>query len=195
MIQKTSIFIVIITGLSLSLNAQVFQADVFQNHIMRRDLRIHTDSGVIDMKIIEEDIKINTKPHLTYYWYKNRKIFTNQGGIGGKVLDGKYMCYSDTDLLIEEGKFYRGLKHGLWKKWDEQGNLLYQKNYARGLLQGKSIFYSQGSVIEIVEYKKGKATGKSQFTKNQESAETVKTDSVSLINEQAVEQPIKEIKN
>lgn len=172
--QKTGIFLLLTICLSLSLDAQIFQSDMFQNHIMRRDLRIHTDTCVIDMQIIDEDIKIKTKPHLTYHWYKNRKIFTNQGGIGGQVLDGKYLCYSHDDKLIEDGWFYRGLKHGTWKRWDDKGDLLYQKNYYKGLLQGKSVFYFDGLPGKIINYKKGKAVDSVQDSKEKIVAEKSK---------------------
>lgn len=138
-------FIVLVLGL----NAQI------RTHYIHKNLRIHTDTCVIDMVIIEEEVDIKTNPILDYYWYKNRKIFSNQGGIAGNVMDGTYKCFSKTDQLLELGEFKMGLKNKSWKKWDANGKLLQQQEFKKGRLHGESIVYKCDGSKTIVFYKNG----------------------------------------
>ncbi|HMP92103.1 MAG TPA: hypothetical protein PKD90_04475, partial [Phnomibacter sp.] len=42
----------------------------------------------------------------------------------------------------EEGEFVNGIKEGIWRKYNQQGDLLAVENYKWGLLNGKSQYYS-----------------------------------------------------
>lgn len=149
-------FLWLILGLwVLELNAQILQP----NYI-RKNLHIHTDTSIINIVIIEEDISIHTKLNRTYYWYKNRQIITNQGGVGGNLLDGAYKCFSKTDRLLEEGTFKKGLKTGLWKNWDIDGNLKQTHHYRKGQIRGKSTLYNTDGTSIKVSYKYGVPTEK-----------------------------------
>jgi hypothetical protein len=146
----------LIFGLSiLELNAQILQP----NYI-RKNLHIHTDTSIVNIVIIEEDINIHTRLNRTYYWYKNRQIITNQGGVGGNLLDGTYKCFSKTDRLLEEGTFKKGLKTGLWKNWDIDGNLKQTHHYRKGKIRGKSTLYNNDGTVITAKYRNGVPTAK-----------------------------------
>lgn len=125
-------------------------------NLLKRTLKIHTDTSVIVFNVIDEEINLKPKNNLIYYWYANRKILNNTGGVGGLLLDGSYARYNTNDLLIETGNFNKGLKQGKWKLWDEQGNLLQMNYYRKGTQCGKQYIYKEDDLIEVSRFRKGK---------------------------------------
>ncbi len=58
-----------------------------------------------------------------YYWFKSGRIHTTQGSYYGRLLHGTYKVTDTERHLLEEGKFRKGLKTGLWRTWHENGTL------------------------------------------------------------------------
>lgn len=125
-------------------------------NLLKRTLKIHTDTSVIVFTIIDEELNLRPKNNLVYYWYANRKILNNTGGVGGMLLDGSYARYSTNDQLIETGNFKKGLKQGQWKLWDEQGNLLQMNFFRKGRQCGKQYIYKGDGSIEVSRFRMGK---------------------------------------
>lgn len=114
-----------------------------------------------------------------YFWFSSNKISHTQGGYSGKLLNGDYNVFYANKNLKELGYFYKGLKSGVWKRWNENGNLqndytwnfgkkngIYHKydslgkatetgKYRNDLLNGKQVVLA-GDSTRIVHYKKGK---------------------------------------
>jgi hypothetical protein len=126
--------------------------------LIKRTLKIHTDTSVIVINIIDEQISIRPKNNRNYYWYANRKILNNKGGIGGLLLDGVYTRYNTNDQLIETGSFKKGLKQGKWKLWDEQGNLLRIQTFKKGKLLRTKFTYLPDNKLEFQKPDKSKRT-------------------------------------
>jgi len=140
------------------------QNDFTYNFIGKRflikNLSIHTDSLMIKFSIIDDDVVIKPNPMLTYYWHKNRTIRSNQGGVGGDLLEGSYMVFDNNDNLIEQGYFHKGLKYGEWIKWNNKGELIYIKKYKKGQLHGKSIEYTDETIK--IKYRRNKLINSSK---------------------------------
>ncbi len=81
-----------------------------------------------------ENLKFNNV--LTYFWFDDRQIRSNQGGASGELLHGAYECYFPDKRLQKQGGFFLGLKDGQWKYWNSDGFLLQIETYEKGLLNG-----------------------------------------------------------
>lgn len=73
------------------------------------------------------------KVGLFYYWYAANSIHQTQGGYSGTLLNGLYTEYFANKSLKEQGSFVKGLKHGIWKAWDEDGKLISETNWKNGV--------------------------------------------------------------
>ncbi|HEY9000690.1 MAG TPA: hypothetical protein VIM89_05020 [Mucilaginibacter sp.] len=76
---------------------------------------------------------MSAKPLLNYYWYSANDIHCTQGGYSGKLLNGTYIEYYPDKNLKEQGSFKKGLKSGVWKKWNNDGTLASVTTWKRGL--------------------------------------------------------------
>ncbi|MFA6400441.1 MAG: hypothetical protein WCX31_02280 [Salinivirgaceae bacterium] len=197
MIKKLSFLIIAILMFSIGVQAQWMQ----RNYI-KRTLKIHSDTSVVIFEIIEDEIHLKPDADYTYYWYTNRKIMSNKGGIGGYVLDGPYTRYNRKDCLMAQGTFRYGLKWGEWKHWDDKGNLLRAEPYKNGLVHGKVAVYDFEGKKQILIYKRGIQTNdkKESVPNTVETEEPVKpkpvvVDSISAptvaSDSVTVEQPVK----
>jgi antitoxin component YwqK of YwqJK toxin-antitoxin module len=96
-----------------------------------------------DQNIQAETIPVNSEPDLYndrfYFWYSSNRIHSTQGGYSGRLLNGNYKEFYPGKALKEEGYFKEGLKDGIWKSWNEYGNLVEQYTWKKGLLSGKFI--------------------------------------------------------
>ncbi|NQY07265.1 MAG: hypothetical protein HRT68_14005 [Flavobacteriaceae bacterium] len=92
-------------------------------------------------QLTEEDLN---PVHLkTYYWYKSQRISNSVGGYSGSLLTGDYTKYYITNNLAEKGEFKRGLKHGVWKSWFENGKLKSITSWKKGTKDGIMITYNE----------------------------------------------------
>ena len=90
-----------------------------------------------------------------YHWYKSRTINRTKGGYSGQLLDGKYEVFN-RKKLIEKGHFKNGLKHKIWRKWFENGNIKSISEWKNGLKNGTTYSYDEtGKIISEIKYKKG----------------------------------------
>lgn len=90
-------------------------------------------------KIIEAEtlpVASAPKPNAAffYYWYSSNQIHCTQGGFSGRLLNGGYSEFYLTRNLKEQGAFYKGLKNGAWKSWNEEGRLMKTSRWKRGVL-------------------------------------------------------------
>jgi hypothetical protein len=83
-----------------------------------------TDSGrVTELEINPIDHVPSIKTGLFYYWYSANQVHSTQGGYSGQLLNGLYTEYYRNKNLKEQGVFWRGLKDGVWKTWNQDGTL------------------------------------------------------------------------
>ncbi|MES2063502.1 MAG: hypothetical protein V4456_16355 [Bacteroidota bacterium] len=132
------------------------------------------DSGFNHVRLSEEDRTISfetlpvsgppgTVPTKTYFWYASGHIQSTQGGYSGKLLNGFYRIYFLNKNLSEEGTFDTGLRHGVWKKWNEAGVLREMITWQNGIKNGAySQFDENGQVLSVTNYKNGVLEGVSK---------------------------------
>lgn len=64
---------------------------------------------------------------LTYY-FKNGKIKA-KGPFTDEKMEGEWMFYRETGQLWQVGHFENGEKHGLWRRYDRNGEVEYEKTF------------------------------------------------------------------
>ena len=148
--------LVVLTIFSLVVNQKglLAQGDLNTN---TRTVIITTNDQIIKAEILihRHKIKIDTK--LKYYWYNNRQIGFNRGGINGKALHGSYSVCDKDGLLIKQGEFEYGLKTGKWKVWYKSGELESEEIWKDGLLNGDVKRFSRtGELLSLQKIRKGK---------------------------------------
>ncbi|MDX2362484.1 MAG: hypothetical protein QNK23_16875 [Crocinitomicaceae bacterium] len=93
----------------------------------------------------------NYNRHKFYYWYKAQKLISTQGGSSGRLLDGKFEGFYQNKQLSQRGEFKKGLKHGEWLYWREDGTLYSSENWKKGELFGNQKKYdAHGEEIETI---------------------------------------------
>lgn len=96
-----------------------------------------------------------------YYSLKTRSLIVQQGTVHGEALNGKYYSYYYNKKLKEKGRFKYGLKVGEWLVWNDEGVLLKQQKFKKGMIHGIQYFYRRDKSIGISKYKYGKLHGDS----------------------------------
>ncbi len=104
---------------------------------------------------------ITPKLSKTYFWFKGGLIHNAQSGIGGELLNSKFVKMYHSNQLAEQGMFKKGLKKGLWKTWYSSGVLESIQVWSNGVRAG--MFFKFNENGELVE--KGRFTNNMKFGK------------------------------
>ena len=84
-----------------------------------------------------------------YYWFKSGGIHQSLSNIGGDVLHDSYLKYYRSNQIAEQGIFNYGLKTGVWRDWNEAGQLVLQEQWNNGYKHGKSISYNTNGDLKL----------------------------------------------
>lgn len=121
-----------------------------QKFEIENKFHIKQDDKSIIFRVLDTDEsqlkKYNSKKH--YYWFKSQKILITQGGSSGSLLNGDYESFYKNNQLAEKGLFKKGLKHGVWRFWGQNGILIHQENWSNGIQIGKQLYYSDQGILE-----------------------------------------------
>ena len=83
------------------------------------------------------------------------------GYYGDKPYTGKVVVYHENGNKRYETNFVNGIDHGVFREWDDQGNLIEKSHMVSGKLEGKFIrFYPNGQKLFEGNYEKGEVQGK-----------------------------------
>ncbi|WP_379817179.1 toxin-antitoxin system YwqK family antitoxin [Flavobacterium artemisiae] len=105
--------------------------------------------------------KVNPKINKTYSWFKGGLIHEAQGGIGGDLLNDKFVKMYHSNQLAEQGEFKNGLRVGLWKTWYQNGVLATTQIWSKGERNGKFFRYNEtGSLLEYGKYSSNLKSGR-----------------------------------
>jgi antitoxin component YwqK of YwqJK toxin-antitoxin module len=114
-------------------------------------------------KYVEPDKYVMEK-----YWFDpvKRKLMTGKDvdnkKYQQKILHGPYKK-KIADVLVEEGWFYLGVKHGRWEKYSNSNILLEKHKYNKGFLHESKIEYFDAGgkdIKEVIPYEYGEKNGK-----------------------------------
>lgn len=94
-----------------------------------------------------------------YYSFRFGKIRSLQGGIDGEPLQGKYELFFKKQPL-QKGTFRNGLKNGQWYTWSEKGILVSVIDYRMGYRHGIFRQYDENGDLSFqATNKKGQLEG------------------------------------
>jgi antitoxin component YwqK of YwqJK toxin-antitoxin module len=121
-----------------------------QKFEIENKFHIKQDDKSIIFRVLDTDEshlkKYDSKKN--YYWFKSQKILITQGGSSGSLLNGDYESFYKNNQLAEKGLFKKGLKHGIWRFWGQNGILIHQENWSSGIQIGKQLYYSDQGILE-----------------------------------------------
>lgn len=113
--------------------------------------------------VIYQGIDRKTNQFVHYYWHRNGKHFSTQGGYSGNLLHGAYEEFDKSGRLKIRGHFHFGAKDGIWKFWNRSGAISGLEYWKNGFLQKKVISESDSTIISY--YRKNQQHGRQIFTK------------------------------
>jgi len=77
------------------------------------------------------------------------------------IRHGKWKEFNKHAVLIAEGTYVNGLKHGLWREYyDDSGALLIEESFVYGVQHGRYVAYHpNGQVLSEGEFRNGLREG------------------------------------
>jgi antitoxin component YwqK of YwqJK toxin-antitoxin module len=122
---------------------------------------IHKENSTVNMKEIYSDSAFqnlvyraffkNEMLHGPSYTYLDGELFRQSYNRFDKQ-DGRRTTYKNGKL-IEEAFFTKGIKHGTWKDFDENGNLIRKRKFSRsGELEVEQHFDKEGKEPQEIKY-------------------------------------------
>lgn len=127
------------------------------NYALKR--AIYDGDRYIKFHVLDPDVRIGKlDPNKFYTWTKSQKIQTTQGGASGDLLNGEYSSYYKNNQLEEQGQYKRGLKHGIWIKWNEDGKMISRCKFKNGQKSGHELVYNNEGVLLFDRVYHGKKT-------------------------------------
>lgn len=150
---------ILLTFILLLLNITV-QAQGFPISENKEVKLVYGDSIVI-AEVRRQVVKeLKLEPFKRYYWYTKGMIKSNAGDYHGSLLHGKYEVLLENRLIVN-GAFKNGLRNGVWKYWNAEGNYEAITTWEEGIQIGEEkIYYPNGKLEAIYEYTDGIRTGK-----------------------------------
>lgn len=77
------------------------------------------------------------------------------------IRNGKWKEFNKRAVLIAEGNYVNGLKHGVWREYyDDTGSVLIEENFVHGIQHGRyAAFHPNGQVLSEGEFRNGLREG------------------------------------
>jgi len=135
-----------------------------QNHLkdfaLQRSLK--QDGLQLNFTVLDDDKKgiRHHNPSKFYYWTKSQHLRATQGASSGDLLHGEFEAFYQSKQLSHKGTFDKGLKHGTWNFWNEDGVYIRTEHWRHGRLCGKQKFYDTNGQLtrtEIIRVHKKKS--------------------------------------
>lgn len=101
-------------------------SNINAQNCVKEKIKIEYSDAYDIFYICNNQINIDYKNEKEYYWYSKdlHKQGTTKGGKAGFLLDGKMQTFNLKGNLIGEVNFKSGLRHGEYKYWDSEGEIL-----------------------------------------------------------------------
>lgn len=90
------------------------------------------DGSKATVEVDNTNKKIKAKSKYTYSWFKSKTILSTQGAYQGGLLNGLYQENYPNKQLKAQGNYVYGLKNGIWRFWNEKGELIKEERWKKG---------------------------------------------------------------
>lgn len=105
-----------------------------QTTIKTKEVKINYTNGYEIFNVCVNNPQINYNKNNEYYWYnKFSGVKSTKGGNGGNLLHGIYKFFDEQGNLRHEENYNLGLKHGNYTKWDSLGDIVTIGKYNKGI--------------------------------------------------------------
>jgi hypothetical protein len=156
--QVVTVFVILLLGVSPRLSAQfaIYDPDI-------TSFTLRGDSFFVETEVVSLSRPRKIKPGdtRTYTWAFAGQIQSNQGGYAGRLLHGEYTSLNNVDhSLREQGMYWYGLKDKEWKYWSPNGKIKRTLTWKKGILHGDFADFDQdGYLVKYGQYKRGLLCG------------------------------------
>ena len=101
-----------------------FQGVSAQNTIKTKEVKVNYNDGFLVFNICTSGCATEYKEGKKYFWYTEySKVKSTKGGSGGSLLHGNCKFYDKSGNLLEDKNYHLGLLDGEQKTWDKRGNI------------------------------------------------------------------------
>jgi hypothetical protein len=146
--------------LSIIIYPLLLKAEKQKDNFLTRSVVVQEENYLINCRVMVEDVELKIDLKGVYFWFKNSRIWKNEGGYSGSLLHGIYRKYDTEERPIEVGIFHYGRKTGTWKYWNEQGELIRSTVFEKGMKHGLDCIYHSTNQWEKSAYKNNLLHGK-----------------------------------
>lgn len=126
-----------------------------QNHLedFSRKRSLKQDGLHLQFMVLDADKKgvRNHHPSKFYCWTKAQHVRVTQGASAGLLLDGLFEAFYPDKQLAQKGNYQKGLKHGVWSYWSQDGTFYKKEKWCRGVLSGKQQYFDEKGQLESTE--------------------------------------------
>ncbi|MCR9171947.1 MAG: hypothetical protein NXI10_05620 [bacterium] len=129
--------------------------DHLKDFSLKRSLK--QDGLHLQFMVLDADKKgvRHHQPSKFYYWTKAQHVRATQGASSGLLLHGLFEAFYPDKQLAQKGSYKKGLKHGTWKYWHEDGTFQRVEKWSHGELSGKQLFYDEQGHLSRTEWIRG----------------------------------------
>ncbi len=114
----------------------LFYINGFGQKYQVKEIKINYSNGINVFNICVTNPSISFDKNNKYYWYseisESQEIKSTEGGCGGNLLNGKERFFDNNGNLVYERNYNLGLLHGESKYWDSAGKLEKIYKYING---------------------------------------------------------------
>jgi antitoxin component YwqK of YwqJK toxin-antitoxin module len=128
-------------------------SNTFGQSYLTKEVKITYSNGIDVINVCVTNPQIDFNETKNYFWYYNisgsSEIKNTEGGCGGNLLHGKERFFDKEGNLLSERNYHLGLLDGESKYWDSTGKLKEIYRHASGELKYKKIKVQGGWFEEI----------------------------------------------
>ncbi len=144
-----------------------FDGKMFENHAVEKQVFKRGSGGTmtyIEFYTLKTPVRPSPYTRTLFWWdFRTSKVVEalQRDSRTNKLLHGPFREYRG-DVLVKEGSYYLGAKHGRWEEYDKDFNLIEKESYVRGFYEdSKIVYYNNDStkISEVVPVLYGKETG------------------------------------
>jgi len=151
---RTILFILLISCCS------TIHAENRNDEFQTRPVVIQQDGNEIHCRVLVDKVDVEADLRTVYHWFQFDQIHRNRGGYSGVLLHGICKMFNADRQLLSEGKYDLGKKAGVWKYWNEKGELVQATTWKNGLQDGLDSNYHSMLTWEKANYKSNQLHGK-----------------------------------
>ena len=127
-------------------SGQKEQIGNFRNGIMEGEWKWYFPSG----NILREETYARGKPHGMCIQYTDSATIIVKGEYAEGEREGAWI--ENVGDAREEGNYIMGLKNGMWKTYDKDGQLSHSGNFVQGVPDGRHVFYYPDGTLKEEQY-------------------------------------------